>query len=83
MKTIAVAFLALFLLQIATSQLTCSKGYVDAGATKCFKCSPQFVDCNPSSLALVPSISGAVLVNNVPTIYCIPPLTFNKLTNNC
>lgn len=40
MKTIAVAFLALFLLQIATSQLTCSKGYVDAGATKCSKCSP-------------------------------------------
>jgi hypothetical protein len=39
MKTIAVAFLALFLLQIATSQLTCSKGYIDAGLTKCLQCS--------------------------------------------
>ena len=39
MKTIAVAFLALFLVQIATS-LACTKGYIDpgAGATKCYKC---------------------------------------------
>ena len=38
MKTIAVAFLALFLVQIATS-ITCAKGYIDPGVgTKCLKC---------------------------------------------
>jgi hypothetical protein len=84
MKTIAVAFLALFLLQIATSQSqTCSKGYINVGAPKCFQCPTGYADCNPSSQALLPSISGAVIVNNIATIYCPSPLVFNKLTNNC
>jgi hypothetical protein len=42
MKTIAFAFLALFLVQIATSALDCEEGYKDLSAipgfTKCAEC---------------------------------------------
>jgi hypothetical protein len=87
MKAIAVAFAALFLLQIASSALTCSKGYWDRatpGENKCVKCAQYMVDCSSTPTVVVSSVSGyflnTTLNANIP--YCATGY-YNKVSTNC
>jgi hypothetical protein len=87
MKAIAVAFAALFLLQIASSALSCSKGYYDRatpGENKCVKCAVHLTDCTSTPTAVVSSITGyylnATINTNIP--FCSSGY-YNKVSTNC
>lgn len=84
MKTLAVAFLALFLVCSAVA-LDCPSGYYDptGGATKCRRCPEYFTTCASAvNGTVVSTITGYTTASGLPVSYCSAG-AYNKNTNQC
>lgn len=92
MKTIALVFAAILLIQLSTSQSCAAGWYAPGGTAKCAPCSSFFGTYAIASCAISPtltatlktSIAGAAAQTGatVPTPYC-SNRKYNKVSNSC
>lgn len=83
MKTIAVIFLAFFIVQ-TTVALDCPSGYYDAGNPKCERCYQPFKTCTAANNGTAPStVVGWSTVADLPTAYCLTTGSYNKEKDIC